>query len=68
MKTLWKRIDGNKAWISLSIVTILQAGLKHHLILDTNFIEFLIELFSASGILAIGHHIKKGYFSPNKGN
>ena len=67
MKKVWNFLNGNKTIICLTSATILQQAVNYNLINDSNGIQFAIGLSLTLGGGALGHHIKKGYFTTRKG-
>jgi len=66
MKKTWQFLNGNKTIICLGAATILQEAVKYGVIGDSKSIQFSISICLILGGGALGHHIKKGYFSTKK--
>jgi hypothetical protein len=67
LKNIWDWADGNKTIICMSTATLLQQAVKYDLLPDSKGLNFLIGIAITFGTGSLGHHIKKGYFSKNKG-
>ena len=68
MKKIWNFLDGNKTIICLSTATILQQAINTGILSDSKGFQFTIGITLALGGGALGHHIKKGYFTTKKGD
>jgi hypothetical protein len=67
LQNTWNWLNGNKTIICMTAATVLQQAMKYEIVPDSKGWNFAIGLFITIGTGSLGHHIKKGYFTKNKG-
>jgi len=65
---IWLRLNGNKTAICSFIASMLGGGMEMGLLPEKTWIKWIMLLFITLGGASFGHHIKKGYFSKDKGH